>query len=245
MNTGIKICMMSALLLVGCDLEEAERMDLTRSSVDSIAPVFAGARFNGSSTVSLRGLYEAIQANAATAPWSVEWSDLGTRWSEAPHYRLIAMLDGQALFERVSSYGDGFHMYVDPGEWMNDAERIQFELKFLDEASMSYVPSGLDPDLRIVDDRPRLEWVSSLEKDSTVRKGDTLEVRLRNPNGDSLQAFSDHVGVRIVGDHVVDLAPGASGRLRWVVTTDAGKDAWIDLQWGTWGASHRFAFHCE
>lgn len=174
-------------------------MDLSRSGIDSIAPVFAGVRFHGSSAISLRLLYEAIQTDGASAPWSVEWDDLGTRWKEAPRYRLIAKLDGQAVFEQSNYVGEGvFLPYVDVGEWMNDAERIEFDLQFLDEASLTFVPSGLDPDLRIVDDRPGLEWESSLEKDSTVRKGDALEVRFRNPDGDTLPVFSDHVGVRIV-----------------------------------------------
>lgn len=239
-------CIVLALFLVGCDLEEAERMDLTRSGVKSIEPEFGGVRFRGSSTIPLRQLLEAFQKGSAGIGWSFEWKDAGTRQADTLLLCVQARLDDEIVFEANGpNWWNAFCLHMLESEWLNESERITFRLFEIDRAYGTRTPLPYDPGLRIVDDRPKLEIDASSDARPIVRKGDTVAIAVRNPNPDSLRVFDDHAGLRTVGDYLTTLAPGASATLRWVVTANPGTPVWIDLGWGEWGGARRFEYRLE
>lgn len=90
-----------------------------------------------------------------------------------------------------------------------------------------------------------LAWDASLESTRTVRTGDTVSIFFSLGDavaGAGAYVTSDHAGLRIVGSYIDTLAPGQSGKLRWVVLATAGELAWVDLHWGSFGQVHRFRF---
>lgn len=237
-----------ALALVGCDLEEAERMDLTRSGVSAIDPSFREVRFRGSSTIPLRVLMTAIQRDSAGIGWSFEWEDLGTSREDTALLSVRAVLEGEIVFEYTSPgsfWGHSFSLNKPIGEWLDKSEIVTFQMFKVDRTYGTMVPLEYDPKLRIVDDRPGLEYDASPNAKPSVRKGDTVTIGVRNPNSELLAVFSDHSGLRMLGDYVTELSPGASAKLRWVVTANPGKDVWIDLGWGEWGGTKRFQYQLE
>lgn len=218
-------------------------MDLTRSGVDSVQPSFGGVRFEGGSTIPLKRLIEMEQGGMYDARWSFVWNDLGTSYAIAPQLMLKVELDGDVVFS-VESPKNGsnpsiFH-YDPDNSWSNRLDELAYSLWILDSTGWRYDPIDLDPGIRIVDDRPLLEWDGSLVTARSIHKGDTVSLSLRNPNTDTLEVFEDHAGLRQLGDYVVELPPGGTCRMIWVATADPGEDVWVDLGWGGWGNVHRF-----
>lgn len=171
------------------------------------------------------------------------WNDLGTRYAVAPQLMLKVELDGQEVFEVTREDDDPnpiFAMSATDDSWTSRLDELAYSLWILDSTGWRYDPIELDPGIRIVDDRPLLEWDGSLETARSIRKGDTISLSLRNPNADTLEVFEDHAGLRQIEDYMLNLAPGGTGRMRWVVTADPGEDVWIELGWGRWGSVHRF-----
>lgn len=242
-NKTIMAAIALAFALAGCDLEEAERMDLTRSGVQSIDPSFGGARFRGSSTIPLRLLVDAIRKDSAGVGWSFEWEDAGTVRADTSLLCVQALLGNEPVFQACGpNWWNVFTMQSAPELWLDRAEGLAFELYQVDRTYGTYTRLAWDPNLRIVDDRPKLDFTPPPSVPSTVQKGDTVTLVVRNPNSETVKVFSDHSGLRTVGDYVTVLAPGQSARLRWVVTARPGTPVLIDLGWGEWGGLQRFEY---
>lgn len=235
-----------AFALAGCDLEEAERMDLTRSVVSSVEPSFEGARFRGSSTIPLRLLVDAIRKDSAGVGWSFEWEDAGTARADMSPLCIRAMLGDEIVFEYSSpgfnEWWWGYEPHMRLERWLDKAEFVTFRIFGIYGYPATTVALSCDPNLRIVDDRPKLDFTPPPSVPSTVQKGDTVTLVVRNPNSETVKVFSDHSGLRTIGDYVTVLAPGQSSKLRWVVTARPGTPVWIDLGWGEWGGLQRFEY---
>lgn len=224
--------------LAGCDLQEAERMDLGRAGVAGVESSFGGVLYDGASTVPLTGLVQGLKSGSLAKQWSLAWEDEGTQ--AHPVLEIRGWAGDLRVFDcfRIGTTTDAYCLVLeDPLVLAERSSQLRFEI--LDALES---PTGLDPRLRVLDDRPRLEWDAALDNPSDVHKGDTIELAFRNPGSDSLEVFDEHAGLRALDDYVVLLAPGASGRMRWVVTASAGEEVRVDLQWGDWGGSHRFTY---
>jgi len=227
------------LALAGCNLEEAQRISMSRAGVDSIAAQAPAVTWKG-------GLALGVTQFLASPPlegWTVDWKDMGTsahgtqRWS-------LTFRDGDTLIG-VLSYRYGTLAY-DPaprtGSWIHAPERLACRLAW--EATGG-ANSGAEVTCPVVKDFNELAWDPVQEQRGRVRKGDTVEIPFRLGDefaGAGTTVFSDHSGLRIVGDYMVPLEPGQAGVLRWVVLASAGQPAWVDLGWGSLGESQRFTF---
>ncbi|MEN9355407.1 MAG: hypothetical protein RL318_2732 [Fibrobacterota bacterium] len=224
-------------LLAGCDLEEARRMNLTRSRVDSIEAQTPRVLWRGSQ---LAGLSRFLNDPRAPEGWSVEWGDRATfgeppaDWTFAIEAQGYLVWQGSRTFhQRNWTILTGTDLY-EPALW-------QCSLSW-GEGSVRRKVSVTCP---FVKDWNELTWSSWQDSLRTVHHGDTLSLEFGLEGkipGKSEEIASDHAGLRIVGDYSVVLQPGQAGRLRWVVLADPGQAAWVDLRWGFLGKSHRFNF---
>lgn len=225
--------------LVGCNLEEAQRISMSRSGVDSIAAQVPSVTWKGGQGIGVRQFL----ASPPLDGWMVDWKDMGTRAHDTARWSLT-FLDGDTLIGSLSYRYGAVASDLAPrtGSWIHDPHRIACRLSW--EADGGAVASAAVP-CPIVKDFNELAWEPAQEQVRQVHKGDTVEIAFRLGSevaGAGTTVFSEHAGLRIVGDYFVPLEPGQSGVLRWVVLATEGQPAWVDLQWGSLGETHRFSF---
>jgi len=219
----------------GCDLEEAQRMHLTGSQVDSIdAQTPTIVRQDGKAI----GVSSFFKSSFVTG-WNVNWNDEGTH-CHGTSWRFFVR-DGDTLVWRLRSNGkQDSAPYL--GSWIERIPSLTCALEWTNSAGDTQTTLQTCPFYKDFND---LSWDASQEAMRTVRTGDTVSIVFSLGNavaGAGTYVTSDHAGLRIVGNYVDTLAPGQSGSLRWVVLATAGGIAWVDLHWGPFDQVHRFRF---
>lgn len=229
------------LVFWGCNLSEAERMDMSRGRVHGISSQLDAVKYMGGNTIPLTALLRLDTRYSGSPLFQLAWIDKGTNFSPST-WGLEARRGNDVIFVYVISADESFGWFQQlpsPGDWLDNLDSIHFTLVNWHDAEAS--PQALG-NLSIVDDRPVL--ASRLRNDTaTIKQGDTIAIEVDNQsNTDSIEVGSDYVGLRMVGDYVLNLKPGRSEELRWIVLAAPGQSIWIDLAWGLYGQSRRFAF---
>lgn len=231
----------TGLAFWGCNLSEAERMDMSRSRVHGISSQLDAVKYMGGDMIPLTALLRIDTRYSATPLFQLAWIDKGTNFSPST-WGLEAKRGNDVVFVYAISADESFGWFQQlpsPGDWMDHLDSIHFTLGNSYDAEAT--PQALG-NLFIVDDRPVL--ASRLRNDTAkIEQGDTIAVEVDNQSHtDSIEVASDYVGLRMVGDYVLNLKPGQTGELRWVVLAAPSQPIWIDLAWGLYGQSRRFAF---
>jgi len=236
-------CLILATPLVfwGCNLSEAERMDMSRSQVHGISSQLDAVKYMGGNTIPLTALLRIDTRFSASPLFQLAWIDKGTGFSPGT-WELEARRGNDIIFEYALSADESsgwFQQLPSPGDWVDNLGSIRFALS--NSYDTEAAPQALG-NLSIVDDRPVL--ASRLRNDTAkIGQGDTIAIEVDNRSStDPIEVASDYVGLRMVGDYVLNLKPGQTGELRWVVLAAPGQSIWIDLAWGLYGQSRRFAF---
>jgi len=240
-----------ASALVGCNLSEAERMDLNRREVGSIQPAMSSVAYEGGSSIPLSDL---LTASAWTTDvpsrFRIEWTDLGVGVGvgvgvDDKSWQIVARWRGSPLFVystgSLGNNGQYTTISVDR-EWTNHLDEVSWSLLASTDTGWQETRPDLASRLKIIDDRPALT-MRLVNDSSRIKTGDTIAIDLTNDSPkDSILVASDYSGMRMVGDYVANLRPGQSARLRWLVLAPSGQSFWLDLGWGTYGQSQRFNF---
>lgn len=234
----------ATLLLAGCDLEEAERMDISRAGCAAVEPAFGGILFDGSREIPLTRLVDAVRGQSMAKAWSVSWTDSGT--VEIPDFGIRGAYQRTPLFECLWIGNPGLascNTLLDGilDTLLRHGSEIRFTV-LLSRNQEPFAEDGRELDLRIVDDRPLIEWDAAFDKVRDVRTGDTVELVFRNASGIDLDVFDEHEGLRALDDYLLTLAPGEIGHMRWIVTAAPGMPVSVLLHWGDWSSSHRFEY---
>ena len=243
-----------ALVLVGCDLSEAERMDITRQKVQGVAPQVRGVAFFGRQEVSIDSLLGQAQGMTPAYVWTLLLGDRGTwesfDWAVRGWWRDSLIFSASVLGTYGSGYWDRSPL---AGEWMRHPGELRTEIILSHSYSASDFHWQTDtlsqagiPSLRFLQDFNELHWDTTFAKKSP-RVGDTLRLKVGVDRGspgrsDSMPVFADYTGLRTVGDYVRYLKPNDTATLSWVVTAPTGDSLHLNLGWGTLGESHSFGF---
>lgn len=234
----VHLTLLAGLGLAGCDLSEAERMDLSRSAVAGISCENPDIRVAGSDSIPLTFLLHAAYPGLSQH-FELVWKDMGTvpNWSGL----LMAWQGGQSLFaikfETPTSTGLFTQIPEHTSKWADAFDSVTFSL------SPNLCRGTTTPlSLHIYDDRPPLS-LRLLTDSIRIKTGDTIRTAVTNHSlKDSILVASDYSGMRIIGDYVTNLGPGQSATLHWLVLASAGQSIWLDLGWGIYGQSRRFEF---
>jgi hypothetical protein len=229
--------------LVGCDLEEAGRLDPTRSSSGSQQPLLQGVVLDGSTDLALtRVLYSAWDPLGG-GRWSLSWIDLPPAKPVSGEWRIRGELDGADVLVVVGFGTLGRWIVATSAEtWMERSGDVRLHLDSLSSTDDSWQPWIPELPQRIRDDRPGLERVFSFAPGEIRKRGDTLFVAVRNTGVNPVAVYSDFSGVRQIGAYELLVPPGARDTLRWLVTDAPSDDRWIDLGWGDWGLHEKRSF---
>lgn len=246
MNPRNSVLLLGVLLLAaGCDLEEAQRLDLTRASSRILEPRFDGVALDGSTDLPLTRTLGSLWSPDGARRWSLAWTDLADGQSLPLSWRVVGTLDG---IEVLAVEGQGLEAHslqaAPPETWIDCAGQVLMRLDSLSVVENSWIPWIPVLPQRIRDDRPdlRLERTFSFAAGEVRRRGDTLFAAVHNPGVNAIVVYSDYTGVRQIGAYELLVPPGGRDTLRWLVTDDPSGDRWIDLGWGDWGAHERRSF---
>lgn len=232
------------LALVGCDLSEAEHMNLTRGGVLPVEPEPPVVLFRGRRDMNLTEFVQSLQAGRFDSDCSVEWGDRGPN-SDWILGAVDVYVGNKLLVGGYPWFGQQRTIAL---EWLPEVLRSPETVRF--ELSTWWGPgpgevwgSETIPEtgLRLVDDRPS-HIVSGWDGIRHVARGDTLVVEVHNPLAVPLEVWTDHQGLRTLDAYFTALAPGETTRFRWMVTASAGAEGWIEVGWGEWRQSSRFPF---
>lgn len=223
------------LALVGCDLSEAERMDLSRGRILAVEPEQPVVLFRGGQEVRLTEFVQSLRAGDFDRSCTVDWGDRGT--APGPVEGFVDVYVGDELLVGYDPWTGQRRVFdgIVP-QVLRTPEAVRFEL------NAGGMETNPETGLRLVDDRPSLTITAGWDGIRQVSRGDTLVVEARNPLTAPLEVWTDHQGLRTLDAYFTTLAPGESIRFRWVVTAPAGAEGWIDVGWGEWGQSPRFRF---
>lgn len=224
------------LALVGCNLSEAERMDLSRGEILTVEPEQPVVLFRGGQVVRLTEFVQSLRTGDFDRSCTVDWGDRGT--SPGPIEGFVDVYVGDELLVGYDPWTGQRRVFdgVVP-QVLQTPEAVRFELN-----TGGMEPSS-EPGLRLVDDRPSLApAVTGWDGIRQVSRGDTLVVEAHNPLAAPLEVWSDHQGLRTLGAYFTTLAPGGTVGFRWVVTATSGAEGWVELGWGEWGQTRRFRF---
>lgn len=239
---GLALCL---FLAAGCDLEEAERLDLTRASSRSVAPKFDGIALDGSADLALTRVLSSAWDPSGGSRWSMSWVDLPPGIPFSGEWRIRGDLEGAEVLVVGGNGSLGGWMGVAPAEaWMDRAGDVRLHLDSLSATDNSWQPWIPELPQRLRDDRPdrALERVFSFAPGEIRRRGDTLFVAVRNAGVNPVAVYGDFYGVRQIGAYELLVPPGARDTLRWLVTDAPSDDRWIDLGWGEWGFHEKRSF---
>ena len=238
-------CSVFLFAMTGCDLSEAERMDITRQKVESVAPDVRGVTFNGRKQISMDTLL--ALAPGWPSVWSVAVGDSGTAFSDDSYefWTIRGSWNGTTIFveQGNSTYWDTpWETIPVAGAWMRHPSQLRLELWLLDGRTWTYTNIFLQ-------DFNELHWDSTFARISP-KSGDTLRLKVGVDRGspgrsDSMPVFADYKGLRTLGNYVTYLRPNDTATLSWVVTAVAGDTVSLDLGWGTLGESQSFGFRVK
>ena len=233
------IGLLALLGLSSCDLSEAERMDLSRSGVGEITCTNPEVLFAGGKTVPL----SALLVPASSGQWLGEqfqlvWKDMGTTKEWTGTIQVVS--NSQPLLEFFFNARNSYSYNVPVSgnsRRFDEVDSISFTLS---ANPCSERETKLD--LRVYDDRPFLS-IRMRNDTTSIRSGDTLQIDLKNESPkDTLLVGSDYAGLRMLGDYLVTLPPGAKGTMKWIVVSSSGQSDWVDLSWGKYGQTRRIEF---
>lgn len=230
-------------IFAGCDLDEAERLDLTRASSRGVEPVFEGISLEGGAELSLTRVLASIWDPEGARRWSLDWTDPGMDAHARKEWMIVGVLDGSEVLAIGGSGPWTTWIRSGPPEiWLDRVEEVRLRVDTL--SITDYVWNSWMADLpqRIRDDRPALERVFSFAEGESRRIGDTVLVAVRNPGVNAIAVYSDYSGARQIGAYELLVPPGGRDTLRWLVVGAPSNDAWIDLGWGDWGSHERRSF---
>lgn len=245
MNRRLAALAIAVAFLGACDLEEAERLDLTRGSSRSLKPLFRGLALDGSIDLPLTRVVSSSWDPQGGSHWSMSWIDLPPSGATFPSWRIVGLLDGVEVLLVDGSGTRGSRMEAAPVEsWMERAGEVRLRVDSIETTNYSWQPWIPDLSQRIRDDRPAqmLERVFSFASGETLGRGDTVFVAVRNAGVNPVAVYSDFSGVRQIGAYELLVPPGARDTLRWLVTDATSDDRWIDLGWGDWGFHEKRSF---
>lgn len=222
--------------LVGCDLSEAERMDLSRGRILDVEPEQPVVLFRGGQEVRLTEFVQSLRTGDFDRSCTVDWGDRGTAPGPTEGFVDVYVGDeplvGYDPWTGQRRIFDGLVPQV-----LRAPETVRFELNTGDREPSS------GTGLRLVDDRPSpAPAVTGWDGIRQVSRGDTLVVEAHNPLAAPLEVWSDHQGLRTLDAYFATLASGETVRFRWVVTATSGAEGWVELGWGEWEQSSRFRF---
>lgn len=232
-------------MLAACDLEEAERLDLTRASSRSLRPLFQGAVLDGSTDLALTRVLSAVWDPVGESRWSLSWVDLPPAIPNSGQWRIRGDLEGAEVLVVAGQGARGSWKVAAPVEtWLDRAGDVRLHLDSLAVTDNSWQPWIPDLPQRIRDDRPdqMLERVFSFAPGEIRKRGDTLFAAVHNAGVNPVAVYGDHSGVRQIGAYELLVPPGARDTLRWLVTDAPSDDRWIDLGWGDWGFHEKRSF---
>jgi hypothetical protein len=255
MRINILLFAAFSLCLASCDLDEAERMDITRQKVRDVSPDVTGLTFLGRRQVSIDSLLGPALGLPTDEVWKPVVGDSGT-WSSIG-WVVRGWWKDSLVFSAWSSLGSGTWLKLPvAGEWMRHPGEVRSEFVLLHtwwRASTWYgnwqtdtvFPSG-SFSLQFLQDFNELHWDTAFAR-KTPRNGDTLRLKVGVDRGspgrsDSMPVFADYSGLRTVGDYIHYLKPNDTATLTWVVTGTAGDSLHLELGWGKFGESHSFGF---
>lgn len=243
MNARRILLAFSAVMLGGCDLEEAGRLDLTRASSRGLKPEFRAINLDGGTDLALTTVLSSGWDPAGPGRWSLDWIDLGVGVPASHAWKIVGELDGDEVIQVFGSGNGATSIHtVPPGIWIERAGEVRLRLDSLGLGDGSWHPWLPDLPQRIRDDRPWIDRVFSFEEGETHDRGDTLIVAVHNRNMNAVAVYSDYSGVRQIGAYELLVPPGGRDTLRWLVVGASSTEAWIDLGWGDWGSHERRAF---
>jgi hypothetical protein len=235
------------LALAGCDLSEADRMDITRQKVVSLAPDVQGVKFFGRKQISIDTL---VSLTPGLWPESVWALDLGadSASTNCQDWTIRGTWEGKTIFKThaylpaCGATTSGWDSFPQAGEWMRHPDQLRLELEDSDGKTWTFSPTFLE-------DFNELHWDSTFAG-TTPRTGDTLRLKVGVDRGspgrsDSMPVFADYTGLRTVGNYVTYLKANDTATLSWVVTAIAGDTISLDLGWGTLGESQSFGFRVK
>lgn len=227
----------TACILGACDLEEAERLDLTRGSSRSIAPRFDGILLDGSTDLPLTAVIATTWDPPRTQRWSLGWTDQGLETASSQAWRIVGELEGSVVFtvEGVGPYANTIASRS-LQDWIDRSAEVRLRVDAIPSIN------GAESSQRIRDDRATIEREFSFTEGSVLKLGDTIRVAVRNPGLNPIAIYSDYSGARQIGAYDLLVPPGGRDTLRWLVTGSPSGDAWIDFGWGDWGSHERRSF---
>lgn len=232
------------LLATGCDLEEAERLDLTRGSSRSLQPRLDGIAIDGSTDLVLTRVLSSLWDPQGSQRWSLALTDLLPDSRLPLRWAVVGELDGNVVLGLEGSGTRATSSWTDGGcSWTERAGELRLRLDSLDPRDGTW-RTWLPLEQRIRDDRPQasLERTFSFSPGEILGRGDTLFVAVRNTDVNPVAVYSDFSGVRQIGAYELLVPPGGRDTLRWLVTDAPSDDRWIDLGWGDWGHHEKRSF---
>jgi len=244
------------LALSGCDLSEADRMDITRAKVVGVAPIVQGLEFFGRRQISIDTLLTLAPGLPPQSVWTVLASDSGVPKFNTGEVR--CWWKDSLIFDATVTGGGSWNLAPAGGEWMRHPDQLREEVVLYSITSscnwcsptqtVAYPPIWISSPT-FLQDFNELHWDSTFAHLSP-RYGDTLRLKVGVDRGspgrsDSMPVFADYVGLRTLGNYVTYLKPDDTATLSWVVTAIAGDTVSLDLGWGNLGESQSFGFRVK
>ena len=250
------------LLLQACDLSEAQRMDITRAEVRSVAPEVRGLKFLGKAEVPIASLLQRNPDLMESDFWQLDFGDRGTSSyasAEASENWLIRGWWKDSLIFLTPLVNSFNNWPISPavGEWMRHPGELRTQIVLVrshwvedglydghTQSDTSFPGAGISLPFR--QDFNELHWDTAFAHRS-VRTGDTLRLKVGVDRGspgrsDSMPVFADYTGLRTVGDYVRYLKPDDTATLCWVVTAPTNDSLHLEVGWGSLGESRTFGF---
>jgi hypothetical protein len=240
-------CSMFLFAMTGCDLSEAERMDITRQKVVSLAPDLQAVEFFGRKQISIDTLLTLAPGLWPEAVWGL---DLGAdsastqcqNWTIRGTWEGRSFFMTQAYLPACGANTSQWDTVPVAGNWMRHPDQLRLELEDSNGRTWTFSPTFLQ-------DFNELHWDSTFARLSP-RSGDTLRLKVGVDRGspgrsDSMPVFADYTGLRTVGNYVTYLKPNDTATLSWVVTASPGDSVSLVLGWGTLGESQSFGFRVK
>jgi hypothetical protein len=249
-------CSLFLFAMTGCDLSEADRMDITRAKVVGVAPIVQGVEFFGRRQISIDTLLTLAPGLPPQSVWTVLASDSGV--PKFNYGKVRGWWRDSLIFDATVTEGGSWSISPAGGEWMRHPDQLREEVDLYSITSscnwctpsqtVAYPPIWIASP-NFLQDFNELRWDSTFSRLSP-RSGDTLRLKVGVDRGspgrsDSMPVFADYTGLRTLGNYVTYLKANDTATLSWVVTAVAGDTISLDLGWGTLGESQSFGFRVK
>jgi hypothetical protein len=240
MRAALATLLASLFVLQGCDLSEAQRMDITSQGVESVGPDVQGVELFGAKEISISSLILKASNYEPSRAWYMLVGDTGTTGTGA--FVIRGTWNGTTIFSAAQGSGI-WDTIPTAGPWMLHPDQLRIECQSPSLGkTWTFAPTFLQ-------DFNEIQWDTAFSR-TAVKNGDTLRLKVRIVRGSpgisgTTPVFADYTGLRTVGDYVHYLGPDDTITLSWVVTAAAGGSATLDLGWGSLGESHTFGFSVQ